>query len=137
MKDDRQRGPETFRYLKGLYVYDVDRANVLVADGRAAVEIATESVRQCIEEAELREEHIAQVDTAVPGIVAILVCATEEGVLRTHVLIDGHHRAARCLQLGVPFRAYLLSEQESEQVLLCKPAGVLRRSDLDAIVDNP
>jgi hypothetical protein len=130
------RRPETFRHLKGLYVYDVDRANALVADGRTAVEIAVESVRQCVDEAVLNEAHLAHVDPSVPGIVAILNCATEDGVLRTHVMIDGHHRAARCLQLGTAFRAYLLSEQESEQVLLHKPVGILRRNDIDAIVET-
>jgi hypothetical protein len=38
------------------------------------------------------------------------------------VLIDGNHRAARCLRDGLPFRAHLLTEAESEAVLLRSPA---------------
>jgi hypothetical protein len=126
-----QRGPETFWYLNHLYLYDVDRANAIVRDGRKAVELAADSVRQCVEEAHLNKAHVGHVDPSLPGVVAMFQCLTEDGEsLRTHVLIDGHHRAARCLQLGMPFRAYLLSDEESEQVLLRKPTGVLRRADL-------
>jgi hypothetical protein len=125
------RGPETFWYLNHLYLYDVDRAGAIVRDGRAAVELTVDSVRQCVAEAHLNEMHVGHVDPSVPGIVAIFRCVTEDGEsLRTQVLIDGHHRAARCLQLGVPFRAHLLSAEESERVLLRKPAGVLRRADM-------
>jgi hypothetical protein len=125
------RGPETYAYLNRLYVYDVDRANEIVRDGRAAAAISEESVRQCVDEAQIHPEHVGHVDPALPGIVALFSCLTEDGeFLRTHVLIDGHHRAARCLQLGREFHAYLLSEAESEQILLRKPEGVLHRDDL-------
>jgi SAM-dependent methyltransferase len=41
--------------------------------------------------------------------------------MQGHRLIDGHHRAARCLEEGTPFVAYLLSEEESRAVLLRSP----------------
>jgi hypothetical protein len=125
------RGREKYSYLHGLYVYDVDRAKEIVRDGRAAVPIAEESVRQCVEEAHLNDVHLGHVEPTMPGIIAIFTCHTEDDeLLRTHLLIDGHHRAARCLQLGQPFQAYLLSEEESAAILLQKPPGRLRRQDL-------
>ena len=43
---------------------------------------------------------------------------TKEGQqVSGHRLIDGHHRAARCLELGIPYRAYILNEQESIEIL--------------------
>ena len=117
-----RRGREKYSYLGGLYVYDVDRANEIVRDGRAAVPIAERSVRESVEECHLNEAHLWHVDPSLPGIIAIFTCHTEDGeFLRTHLMIDGHHRAARCIKLGLPFHAYLLSEEESESILLEKP----------------
>ncbi len=127
------RSREKYTYLGGLYVYDVDRANEIVRDGRAAVPIAEESVRESVGESQINAAHLWHVHPALPGIIAIFTCHTEDGeFLRTHLMIDGHHRAARCLQLGRPFHAYLLSEEESRATLLKKLDRPLRRADLRA-----
>ncbi len=44
--------------------------------------------------------------------------ANAEGRL---IIIDGHHRAARTLQLEVPFYVYVLSEAESRRVTVRAP----------------
>lgn len=120
---------ETFWYLHELFVFDVDHANRIVQDGREPVEVDESSVRMSIaERADINWEHVAKVDPARPGIIAHVQYQTEEGELITgHVLIDGNHRAARCLQLDRSFLAYLLNEEESRAILLRSPADSLLR----------
>ena len=111
-------GPETFRYY-ALCEFDVDAARQLTADGRAPVEVDDESVRQTMDGLRLVTEHIDHVDPRFPGIIAHVSCPDGTGeTQRGHVLIDGNHRAARCLRDGLPFFAYLLTEPESEAVLV-------------------
>src|SRR5690349_17755266 len=105
-------GRETFWYLEHLYLFDVDRARALAADGREPVEVEEESVRASVESSELDECHVPHVDASIPGLIAHVWFPDPGGeVMHGHVLIDGHHRAARCLQEGRPFQAYLLSEE--------------------------
>lgn len=111
-------GQEVFWYM-GLYEFDVDRACALAQDGREPVEVEEESVRLSVEESHVHEEHVAHVNGTEPGVIAhVRYCRHEGTEFRGHVLIDGHHRAARCLQEGRPYFAYLLTEEESESVLL-------------------
>ncbi len=120
-------GSETFSYLGGAYLFDVDAAREMVADGRAPVEVEDDSVRLSMDGLRLVSEHIDHVNPEFPGIIAH-VCFTDPSseVLRGHVLIDGNHRAARCLRDGRPFRAHLLTEEESEAILLRSPAVAVR-----------
>jgi hypothetical protein len=120
----RDYGPgETFWYFHEMYIFDVDKANELVCDGREPVELDEQSVRMSLaERAELNPEHVARVDPSRPGIIAHVQYRTENGELfKGHVLIDGNHRAARCLELERPFLAYLLTEAESRAILLRSP----------------
>jgi glutamate-1-semialdehyde 2,1-aminomutase len=115
-------GKETFWYMNGLYAYDVDRARDLVGDGREAVELEDDSTRASVGEVELHEAHIGHVDPATPGIIAHIQYPTNDGeMVHGHVLIDGHHRAARCLLEQRSFLAYLLTEEESRAILLRSP----------------
>jgi glutamate-1-semialdehyde 2,1-aminomutase len=111
-------GPETFYYLGGQYLYDVDRARELVQDGRETVEVDEDTLRESIEESELDECHLDHVDPQVPGIIAHIFYDQAGETIQGHVLIDGHHRGARCLRDGLPFLAYLLDETESRAVLI-------------------
>ncbi len=118
-------GPETYWYMAHKYLFDVDYARQLVSDGREPVEIDDESVQHAVETSVINEAHLAHVKTEYPGIIAHIWYTTEDGeVIHGHLLIDGHHRAARCLQLGLPFFATLLSEEESRTVLLKSPSPV-------------
>lgn len=72
----------------------------------------------CVENSRTHKQHIDHVNTKYPGILGHLWGPGEGGTWEhVHVLIDGNHRAARCLRDGLPFRVYLLSEDESEQIL--------------------
>src|SRR5437588_8934695 len=106
----------------GLYEYDVDRACTLVRDGREPVELDEDSARSSVDESELDECHLPHVNPDIPGVIAHVRYATDQGEeLHGHVLIDGHHRAARCLREQRPFLAYLLTEEESQAILLRGP----------------
>lgn len=119
----KKKPNETFWYLHELYIFDVDKANDLVSDGREPIEVEDESVRMSLaERAKLTMSHIPSVDTTRPGIIAHVQFKSDEGELfKGHVLIDGNHRAARCLELDRPFFAYLLSEEESLDILIRSP----------------
>jgi hypothetical protein len=120
----RQRGPETYRYIGKLFVYDVDAAWRLVKDGREPVELERESVEWSVHTSDIDDEHVGHVDASIPGLIAHLQMLSEDGEpVKAHRLIDGHHRAARCLREERPFFAYLLTEEESEQILLSRPQG--------------
>jgi len=107
-----------------MYEFDVDRARALAGDGREPVEVDDESVRESIDNSEMDECHIPHVDPSIPGVIAHVSFENGPGdVVTGHLLIDGHHRAARCLRDGRPFFAFLLTEAESQAVLLRGPPG--------------
>src|SRR5581483_6644223 len=56
--------------------------------------------------------HLDHVDPSVPGIMTVV---PEEiaGPQYLPVLIDGSHRAGRCLRDGIPFRVWMLTGHES------------------------
>lgn len=118
---------EEFRFKRTGCVFDVDLAREIVADGREPFELDEPGVRACVESCEVDERHVLHVDPTIPGIVAHVWKRDAAGVLvRGHRLIDGHHRAARCLLEGRPCLAYVLDETESRRVLTESP---FRESD--------
>jgi hypothetical protein len=120
---NRARRGETFWYMAHKYLYDIDHAQRLVCDGREAVEVDDDSVEFSVRTSEINRKHVAKVDTSKPGIIAHIFYPAEDGeIIHGHLLIDGHHRAARCMQLKIPFFAHLLTEQESVDILLKCPA---------------
>jgi hypothetical protein len=116
-------GAETFRYMKRNYLFDVDQARKLVQDGREPVELDDDDVRHSVDISRIYPEHLPHVDTRYPGIIAHLWYQQPDGeLIHGHLLIDGHHRAARCLQLQQPFFVHILTEDESRAILLKAPA---------------
>ncbi len=116
------KGNEVYRYMHSNFVFDVELANKIILDGRQPVELDDESTRVSVRMSRIRQHHIPHVDPSRPGIIAHVQVVTEEGeTVKGHLLIDGNHRAARCLQLNRPFQAYLLTEEESQQVLVSGP----------------
>ena len=112
-------GEETYGYLKRAWVYDVDLARKIVSDGREAVEIETDDVAYFVDNSRIHEQHLDHVNPVYPGILSHLWGQGHSGTIEHgHLLIDGNHRAARCLRDKIPFRAYVLTEDESEQILL-------------------
>ena len=121
----RRRGPEFYQYLQHHYEFDVDAARLLAADGREPVEVEPESVRDSVRLSKVYGQHVDHVDPTFPGIIAFVWFTTDDGeTFRGHLLIDGNHRAARCLRDDRPFFAYLLTEDESRGILLKSPESV-------------
>jgi hypothetical protein len=116
-------GPECFSYLKR-FEFDVDRARALTTDGRDPVEVDDDSLRETLIGCRIVPGHVGHVDVTFPGIIAHFSHPDPAGeMLHGHVLIDGNHRAARCLRDGHPFFAYLLSEAESRVILTVRSAA--------------
>ena len=117
-----QDGPQYYRMIYNQYKFDVDLALSIVTDGREAFELDEADVQHALEWAEIYPQHLKHVDLRFPGVIAHYWYTEEDGtVLHGHVLIDGHHRAARALQEGVVFRAYVLTEEESKRVTVRAP----------------
>lgn len=117
---------ETFRFMSKKYVFDITKALETVGDGREPVELDDDDVRFSLKKVAINREHLKSVDISRPGIVAVVHAFDANGVMvKGHRLIDGHHRATRCLELGVPFSVYVLSEKESVEILERSPCKSL------------
>lgn len=126
---NRGRG-EAFWCLKERYVFDVDKARKYVTADHEVMELDPDDVVYSVDRCEVNEGHLPHVDPSIPGIVAHIFYPDDNGELvHGHRLIDGHHRAARCLQLGIPFPVYVLTERESQRILMKAPAGA--RPDIE------
>jgi hypothetical protein len=120
--DPKHSRGEIFWFM-GLYEFDVDLACELVQDGRESVELEEDDVRYSATGSHINKSHLPNVDPTRPGIIAHVRYETDDGrAYLGHVLIDGNHRAARCMAEKRPFEAYLLTPDESERVLLRGPA---------------
>lgn len=128
-------GHETYVYMYRRYEFDVDRARQIVKDGREPMEVEEDSVRASVENSRIHKPHLDHVNMAEPGIIAHLYYPSKQGErIQAHLLIDGNHRAARCLRDGLPFCAYILSEEESEAILLRSPD---RPESQEGLLDDP
>jgi hypothetical protein len=108
--------------MRKKYIFDVDRAREIVADGREPIELEPDDTRHSVDDSRIYPEHLPHVDTRYPGIVAHLWYQQPDGeIVQGQLLIDGHHRAARCLELEQPFYIYVLSEEESREIMVKAP----------------
>lgn len=115
-------GSETFNFLKRSFVFDVDKARKITQDGRRPVEVDRDDVLHAVDTARIYIEHVPHVRLEHPGIIARMrVTGADGSTMEGDLLIDGHHRAAKCLQTGVPYRAYLLTVEETDRVLKKRP----------------
>lgn len=127
-------GAETFRYMKKNYLFDVDAARKMVQDGREPVEMDEDDTRHSVDISRIYPEHLPHVNTSYPGIVAHLWYEQPTGEIEHGtLLIDGHHRAARCLELGETFCVHLLTEEESRAIMLTAPSVYQRVFDLASV----
>jgi hypothetical protein len=121
----RLHGSETFNFLKRQFVFDVDKARRITQDGRKPVELDRDDVLHAVDTARIYVEHIPHVRLKHPGIVALMrVTGADGSVMEGDLLIDGHHRAAKCLQTGVPYRVFLLTFDETDAILKRRPDRV-------------
>lgn len=123
-------GAETFRYMKRLWKFDVDLARQITQDGRDAVELEPDDVKFSVDVCRIYPQHVKHVNPEFPGIIAHIWYPEPNGsIAHGHLLIDGHHRAARCLELDRPYYVYLLTEEESREIMIKGP-------DLQAILQQ-
>jgi len=121
----RLHGSETFNFLKRQFVFDVDKARRITQDGRKPVELDRDDVLHAVDTARIYIEHVPHVRLKHPGIVARMrVTGADGSVMEGDLLIDGHHRAAKCLQSGVPYRVFLLTVEETDSILKQRPDRV-------------
>lgn len=117
------RRTEAFYCYKKNFVFDVDLARSFVSDGRQPIELDPVDVEWAISRCQINESHVPHVDPAIPGIVAHMFFLDEDGTYaHGHRVIDGHHRAVRCTEMGLPYMVYVLSEAESIACLSKAPA---------------
>lgn len=119
--------------LYGQYKFDVDLAREIVKDGRATFELDTEDVEHALKWAEIHRPHLEHIDTKYPGIIAHYWYTNPEGeILHGHVLVDGHHRAAKLYESQQPFYVHVLSEEESKQITVRCPQASNQPSSIRA-----
>ncbi|MEO8494472.1 MAG: hypothetical protein ABI614_05350 [Planctomycetota bacterium] len=96
------------------------------------MELEPEDVTYSVGRCQINESHLAHVDPSIPGIVAHIYFPNVDGeVVHGHRLIDHHHRAARCVQLGIPYPVYVLTERERVKVLMKAPDGARSGKEYD------
>ena len=109
---------EAFRCYKNTFKFNVTTARQIVSDGREKFLLDVDDVEYSIDRAEINEKHVDHVDVSIPGIVCHVFFPTKDGrVVQAQRLIDGHHRAAKCLKMGLPYYAFILTEKESLTIL--------------------
>jgi hypothetical protein len=106
------------------FFFNVERAKKIVADGRPAIELAVETIQDMLTVNHYEVEHLQHVDVSRPGILL-----ERFGGL---VLLDGIHRAARCLRERRKFYVHVLSDRES---LNCLVRQDIASNDVQVIVE--
>ena len=110
--------------------WDIAKAKGIVADGRKPIPVPVKMLGNNHGQPTkdgwktlgvfIDKNHLASVDPDKPGIAAV---AIDE-----YLLIDGHHRAARCEELGrKTYEVYLLSPTESDQCLDANSLRILKK----------
>jgi hypothetical protein len=92
------------------YIFKIDAAKKIVADGRAAQPVSQETLRAFAGMNEFDLDHMLHVDLSRPGIFTRRFGAP--------ILLDGTHRAIRCFAKQKQFFAFELSYEESVECLL-------------------
>jgi hypothetical protein len=92
------------------YIFQLETAKKIAADGRAALPVSQEMLRAFAGMNEFDFAHLFHVDPSRPGIFTRRFGAP--------ILLDGTHRAIRCFAKHQPFHAFELSYEESLECLL-------------------
>jgi hypothetical protein len=111
-EDRRQQATvEIFQFSDEVdtYIFQIDTAKKIVADGRAALPVSPEMLRAFAGMNEYDLNHMLHVDLSRPGIFTRRFGAP--------ILLDGTHRALRCFAKHRQFYAYELSYEESVECL--------------------
>jgi len=108
----QQATAEVFQFSDEVdtYIFEIDTAKKIVADGRAALPVSPETLRAFAGMNEFNLDHMLHVDLSRPGIFIRRFGAP--------ILLDGTHRAIRCFAKQKQFYAFELSYEESVECLL-------------------
>jgi hypothetical protein len=118
----------------GSSVFDVEKAKQIVADGRRPVLVPPDALAPFLEASHYEETHLPHVDPDSPGILG----QRFSGLF----ILDGVHRAARCLHEQRDFHAYVLTQQETLSCLVLQDlwesnVGMVVRELRQLLEDHP
>src|SRR5262249_9351923 len=118
----------------GTSIFDVDKAKQIIFDGRRPELVSVESLTRLLAATEYDHAHVAHVDAGKPGILG----QRFSGLF----LLDGVHRAARCLQEKRDFWAFALSQEETLSCLVLQDlwesnVGMVVRELHQLLEDHP
>ena len=94
----------------GTSIFDVDKAKQIISDSRRPELVSVNALTGLVADTEYDHAHMAHVDAGKPGILG----QRFSGLF----LLDGMHRAARCLQEKRDFYAFALSQEETLSCLV-------------------
>ncbi|MGC2696762.1 MAG: hypothetical protein WA738_13335 [Candidatus Angelobacter sp.] len=94
----------------GSSVFDVEKAKQIAADGRPPELVPMDSLALLLAASQYEETHTAHVNTDLPGTLGQRFSGP--------FLLDGMHRAARCLHEGKGFHAFALTQEETLSCLV-------------------
>jgi hypothetical protein len=112
---EKRLSPQVYtleRFDQQTFAWAIELAINICSDGRTPSAVLPEHVNAILSVNDTNPSHLDHVDPNIPGIACVCGYAGEQPLL---VLIDGSHRAARCLRDNIPFFVYLLSEEESRR----------------------
>jgi len=118
----------------GSSIFDVEKAKQIVSDGRRPELVPADALAQLLAASHYEEAHLAHVDPDTPGILGQRFSGT--------FLLDGVHRAARCLQQGKDFHAFVLTQEETLSCLVLQDlwesnVGMVVRELRQLLEDHP
>lgn len=106
--------------------YDIDKANnVIQNESLKAVDVPVEVLpKMSYSFISIDEETVKNADINKP----VIIAKTKDGLL----LIDGHHRVRKAIDENKPIKAFVLSEEQTNQVTVGKPERVSKRKRKEA-----
>lgn len=118
----------------GSSIFDVEKAKQIVAAGRPPQQVPTDMLAQLLAASHYEQAHLPHVDLRSPGILGQRFSGP--------FILDGVHRAARCLHLGKDFHAFVLTQEETLSCLVLQDlwesnVGMVVRELRQLLEDHP
>ena len=118
----------------GSSVFDVEKAKQIAAGGRRPVFVPADALAQFLAASHYEEAHLPHVDPDSPGILG----QRFSGLF----IVDGVHRATRCLHEQRDFHACVLTQQETLSCLVLQDlwesnVGMVARELRQLLQDHP
>ena len=118
----------------GSSLFDVEKAKQIVSDARRPELLRPDALAPLLFTSHFEEAHLPHVNLDSPGILGQRFSGS--------FLLDGVHRAARCVQQGTDFHAFLLTQEETLSCLVLQDlwesnVGVVVRELRQLLQDHP